>query len=86
MYKFYNADIEERVEAVKKSVKAEVLPSQCSNVIPDGKSGNLKLSTMCSYCQYKKHCYPDLKAFAYASGPRYLSKIVNYPNVKEIRL
>ena len=86
MYEFYNADIEERVEAVKKSVKAEELPSQCSNVIPDGKSGNLRLSTMCSYCQYKKHCYPNLKAFAYSSGPRYLSKIVKYPNVEEIRL
>ena len=84
MYEFYSEDIEERVEKVKKSVKGEERPSQCSSVIPDGKSGNLKLSTMCSYCQYKKHCYPDLRVFAYAGGPRFLSKVVNPPNVPEI--
>ena len=86
MYNYYNEDIEELVERVKKSVEGEELPSQCSKPIPDGKSGNLKLSTICSYCQYKKHCYPELKAYAYSTGPRFLSKVVNPPNVQEINL
>ena len=86
MYKYYSADIEERVAHVKKSVGQEDRPSPCSYPVPDGKSGNLKLSTMCSYCQYKKHCYPTLRAFAYSTGPRFLTAVHNLPKVPEINL
>ena len=86
MHKYYSADIEERVAHVKKSVGQEDRPSPCSYPVPDGKSGNVKLSTMCSYCQYKKHCYADLRAFAYSTGPRFLTKVVHLPNVSEITL
>jgi hypothetical protein len=86
MHKYYSADIEERVAHVKKSVGQEDRPSPCSYPVPDGKSGNVKLSTMCSYCQYKKHCYADLRAFAYSTGPRFLTKVVHLPNVPEITL
>ncbi len=86
MYKHYSGDIEERVSHVKKSVKQEDRPAPCSYPVPDGRSGNVKLSTMCSYCQYKTHCYPSLRAFAYSTGPRFLTQVKNKPQVPEINL
>ena len=83
-YKYYSEDIEERVEAVKKSVKGEERPSQCSMPIPDGKSGNYKLDTICSYCQYKNHCYPDLKTYIYSYGPKFLTTVNKTPRVEEL--
>tara|TARA_R110000796_G_scaffold35933_6_gene92136 strand:+ start:1873 stop:2742 length:870 start_codon:yes stop_codon:yes gene_type:complete len=85
MYDYYSEDIVERVEFVKKTVKEDIRPSLCSEPVPDGKSGNLKLSTMCSYCQYKEHCYPNVRAFSYSTGPRFLTKVVNLPNVTELK-
>tara|TARA_R110000824_G_scaffold145658_4_gene314117 strand:+ start:2632 stop:3537 length:906 start_codon:yes stop_codon:yes gene_type:complete len=81
-HKYYSEDIEERVEHVKKSTAGEELPPQCSFPVEDGKSGNLKLSTMCAYCSYKTHCYPTLKAYATGSGPKYLTHVVNRPKYK----
>jgi hypothetical protein len=86
MYEYYKGDIEERIAHVKKSVEQEDRPALCSSPVPDGKSGNLKLSTMCSYCKYKKHCYPDLRAFVYSTGPKYLTQVANLPKVPEIDL
>ncbi len=86
MYEFYKGDIEERIAHVKKSVEQEDRPAPCSTPVPDGKSGNLKLSTMCSYCKYKKHCYPNLRAFVYSTGPKYLTEVKNLPKVPEIDL
>jgi len=37
----------------------------------------------CSYCQYKEHCYPNLRTFAYAYGPKYLVDVVKLPRVEE---
>ena len=86
MHKYYSGDIEERISHVKKSVKQEDRPAPCSSPVPDGRSGNVKLSTMCSYCRYKKHCYPEVRAFAYSTGPKFLTKVKNRPKVPEIRL
>ena len=76
--------IEERVRHVKKLVEQPEPEQLCYQPIPDGKSGNLKLSVGCSYCQFKRHCYPDLRIFNYSYGPRFLAKVVNEPKVQEI--
>ena len=60
------------------------MPEQCYDLVPDGKSGNTKLAMECSYCAFKQHCFPDMKVFAYSTGPRFLVDIVNYPKVAEI--
>jgi len=49
----------------------------------DGKSGNMKLCTACSYCKWKDKCWPDLRTFLYAGRPRFLTKVVKEPNVPE---
>jgi hypothetical protein len=50
---------------------------------PDGKSGNLKLGTACSYCAFKQACWPGLRTFTYSTGPRYLTYVAREPNVAE---
>jgi len=79
-------DIEEQIIDIKEMVTKEEPPELCYDVVPDGKSGNMKLSVGCSYCQFKKHCYPDLRAFAYSTGPKFLAVVKKLPNVPEIEL
>ena len=86
IYEYIKGDIAERIRAVKKLVGLEEPEVFCSDLVEDGKSGNLKLGIKCSYCQYKKHCYPELRAFAYSYGPKFLAKVVNEPKVQEINI
>jgi len=76
--------IEDRIKYLKKIVEKEEPPKKCYEEIPDGKSGNMKLGLGCSYCQYKYHCYPELRTFLYSNGPRYLTVVENLPNVIEV--
>lgn len=84
VYDFINYDIAERVRNVKKIVEQPQPPSLCYSPVADGKSGNEKLATGCSYCGFKNHCYPELRTFLYSTGPRFLTKVVNPPKVIEI--
>ncbi len=47
-------------------------------------SKNMKLCTTCSYCGFKKECWPDMRVFNYSTGPVFLVKIVDIPRVQEI--
>jgi len=88
----YLPDMRARAIHVKEMVEESNEPDRCDVPVPDGKSGNMKLPTMCSYCQFKKHCYRDinggtgLRAFAYASGPKFLTHVANLPRVPEISI
>ena len=86
VYEKVSYDIEERIQYVKEMVQQEEPPEVCYEAVPDGKSGNMKLAVGCSYCQYKKQCWPDVRGFAYSTGPRYLVEVVNEPKVPEIEL
>ena len=86
IYDLISYDIEERIEHVKKLVELPDPPDACYQPIADGKSGNQKLGVGCSYCTYKKVCWPSVRAFAYSSGPRYLVTVEKEPNVMEIPL
>jgi hypothetical protein len=79
-------DIEERIAHIKEVVQQEEPPEHCHDLVPDGKSGNMRLAVGCSYCPYKKVCWPDVRGFAYANGPRYLVEVVNEPKVQEIQI
>lgn len=59
-------------------------PSRGFDAVPDGASGNLKLGTECSYCEFKRLCWPNLRVFAYSNGPRFLTTVKKIPNVLEI--
>ena len=79
MYDYYKEDIEERVAYVKQCVAKVDRPSRCDSPVEDGKSGNLKLPTICSYCKYKTHCYPEVRGFYTGSGPKFLTTVVKPP-------
>jgi hypothetical protein len=78
--------ITDRIEHIKALVLGPEPTEYCHEPIPDGKSGNMKLATGCSYCQFKEHCYPEMRVFSYAYGPKYLCKVVNEPRVREFVL
>jgi len=79
-------DIKERIDHVKKLVEQPTPPGVCYEPVADGKSGNQKLAVGCSYCAYKKECWPSVRAFAYSTGPRYLIEVHNEPKVQEITI
>ena len=69
---------EEEVEALKSAVAGET-PDRSFEPVADGASGNMKLGTVCSYCAFKQSCWPELRTFLYANGPRFLTKVVRQP-------
>lgn len=73
-----------RVEAKKEMLRQPAPPKRGFEPEAMGKSGNMKLGVACSYCPVKAACYPDLRAFAYASGPVYLTEVRELPKVPEI--
>ena len=86
VYDIISYDVEEHIERLKEVVKQETPPDVCYASVPEGKSGNMKLSVGCSYCQYKKSCWPNVRGFLYSSGPRYLTEVKHEPKVKEIQV
>jgi len=52
--------------------------------VPDGKSGNYKLAIPCSYCSFKHTCYPNVRTFLYANGPKFLTTVKETPRVLEV--
>ena len=77
-------DIAERIKHVKEMVEKEEVPEPCYDPVPDGKSGNMKLPVGCSYCHFKKTCYPELRTFLYSTGPKFLVEVKNEPKVQEV--
>jgi len=84
VYDKISYDIGEHIDRVKKLVEQPEAPPHCHEVVPDGKSGNMKLAVGCSYCPYKHTCYSGIRTFLYSSGPRYLTEVVNEPKVAEV--
>jgi len=81
-YDSINYDVAERVKDLKKLMLSSLPPQLCFSPVPDGKSGNERLATGCSYCDFKHHCWPELQTYIYASGPKYLTTVMREPQVK----
>lgn len=78
-------DVEPIIEKAKAVVASDTPPDElCYEPEPDGASGNMKLANGCSYCSFKHLCFPNLRAFKYANGVRYLTHVVKEPRVEEI--
>lgn len=74
----------ERIAELKEIIDAPNPPPLCHLPVPDGKSGNLKLVTQCSYCKHKFRCHPNLRTFLYSTGPRFLTTVAKTPDVPEV--
>lgn len=83
-------NIKDRIKTVKNVIASDAPPERCYPLEDDGAKGNQKISKNCSYCNYKYDCYADanggkgLRAFKYAKGLVYLTKVVALPNVEEV--
>lgn len=75
---------EVRIEELKEVIALPEPPPRCHQPVPDGKSGNMKLPTACSYCRHKHRCHTGLRTFLYSNGPRFLSTTVETPRVPEV--
>lgn len=73
-----------RIEHLKEVVAQPEPPERCYQPVADGKSGNMKLPTACSYCSFKARCHPGLRTFIYSTGPRYLTTVAETPKVPEV--
>jgi len=76
---------EEEITRIKEMVKSKTPPDRGFEDVPQSKtSPNMKLGMECSYCEFKKACFPGLKMFAYSHGPVYLTKIKKPLKVDEV--
>lgn len=76
-----------RIKEVREALKSDVPPERCYEDEEDGKSGNRKLGTGCSYCSHVLECWKDanggegVKTYLYSTGPRYLTVVKREPKV-----
>jgi hypothetical protein len=79
-----NWDVADRVRYLKEMVGSDLVPTKCFPEVPDGKSGNMKLSGGCVWCEFKHVCWPELRTFRYSNGVKYVTKVVREPRVMEV--
>lgn len=77
-------DYDALVAEKRDMLASDTIPAPCYDPVPEGKSGNMKLGVECSYCPFKKTCYPNLRTFAYSFGPVFLTEVKKEPRVPEI--
>lgn len=73
----------EEIEKTKLMVKGDMPDRAYAEVPQSATSPNKKLPVSCSYCDFKKECWPGLRKFLYRSGPEFLTKVIKAPNVIE---
>ena len=85
-------NIKTLIKNVKEKLDSPELPPKCYESVPHEKAGNMKLPAGCVFCSHKIECHKDandgkgLRAFKYASGNIYFTKIVNIPKVDEVKI
>lgn len=77
-------DYEQDVTDVRTMLASNQPPARGFEDEVEGKSGNRKLGTKCSYCPFKKHCWPGVQTFQYARGPVFLTKVSRQPKVNSV--
>ena len=71
---------EEMLEA-KELVGGELTVARQAQVPQSKTSPNTKLPVMCSYCEFKKKCWPEARKFIYSYGPVFLVDVKSEPKV-----
>ena len=76
-------DKEREMEEAKAMVAGDI-PQERVEPVPQSKtSPNMKLAMQCSYCEFKKLCWPNLRTFIYSKGPEFLVHVEVEPKVPE---
>jgi hypothetical protein len=72
------------IENAKAVVKGPCPDFRIPSVPQSKTSPNMVLDTQCSYCEFKKKCWPEARVFLYSTGPVWMTKVVKEPNVTEL--
>lgn len=84
-YKIEPRDWDQEIADKKAMLTHPEPPARGFSSEPHNKAGNMKLCTACSYCPFKKTCWPTLRMFAYSNGIVNLVRVVKEPEVPEIK-
>lgn len=81
-----DSEIMERANNIIEAVttKNELDTVKEYELIPYGKSGNMELPLNCSYCDFKKQCWPGMRSFQYGHKPVHLGVVTREPKVPEL--
>lgn len=78
-------NIRDLIAARKAMVEEDTPPARPYAPVPQSQtSPNKKLPVACSYCEYKKSCWPSVRTFVYSTGPVFLTTVKKVPNVPEV--
>lgn len=83
-YKFPDKDFHALTKRKKEVLESSEIPPRFYQPVALGKSGNLSLPVSCSYCPVKAACWPGLRTFLYAGGPKFLCHVEVEPDVPEV--
>ncbi len=83
VHKKSNTNYSKLVEIKRNAISQKTPPPRHYTDEPEGKSGNRKLCVECSYCPFKRSCWPGLRTFVYSRGPVHLSVTNKTPDVPE---
>lgn len=75
----------DEIKDIRAMVKGPIPEDRITPVQQSKTSPNTKLAMQCSYCEFKKVCYPEARCFLYESGPVWLVDVVNEPRVFEVK-
>jgi hypothetical protein len=75
---------EKVIEEKRDLLARESPPGRSFEDVPEGKSGNRRLKVPCSYCPFKKKCWPNLRTYVYSNGPMFLTHVERAPKVTEV--
>jgi len=87
---YYPIEVKKSLFAHQADSAVETVTSDIDSIprleaVPQSKtSKNKKLCTSCSYCSFKKECWPEMRTFLYSNGPEFLVEVVDVPRVMEV--
>jgi len=81
---FQDKDYDTDIQEVRDILAQPNPPSRHYEDKPFGEGGNRTLGFECSYCPFKRECWPGLRRFAYARAPVDLTVVVVEPKVPEL--
>lgn len=68
----------ERIRRAKQIISSKIAPA-CTCGTSEGSFGNSELNKVSKYNPYKWECFPKLRAFLYADGMHYITKVEKRP-------
>jgi hypothetical protein len=83
-HEFPPRDLPAEIDRKREMLAQPLPPGRCYVDEPDGKSGNRKLGFQCSYCDFKRACWPGLRIFNYSGKPVFLTRVLREPRVQEM--